>query len=176
MKSKTMTAMWRCLFSAHCHRNRLLQICSQWHCGGTSAGSFMLFLRLQVILRPWRPSELFQLSLVFTSGHHWYHTTCQKFTKDILRWVTLSQGSSHMPCRFISDISIPNIMEHLSLEEPPEGGEQRIFQDIDAIQVSPHRPGSCAPESVVIHRSWKNGGWKTTCFLSGEGNCSGANC
>lgn len=26
--------------SAHCHWNRLLQICSQWHCGGTSAGSF----------------------------------------------------------------------------------------------------------------------------------------
>ena len=76
-----------------------------------------------------------------------------------------------MPCRFISDISIPNIMEHLSLEEPPEGGEQRIFQDIDTIQVSPHRPGElddgtrelcrCAPESLSYIAPEKMGGWKT---------------
>ena len=91
--SKTMTAMWRCLFFGSLSPKPLaanmFAVTLWWNIS-------RLFLRLQVILRPWGPSELFQLSLVFTSGHHWYHTTCQKFTKDILPWVTLSQAPSHM--------------------------------------------------------------------------------
>ena len=84
----------------------------------------------------------------------------------------------------ISDISIPNEMEHHSLEEPPLEANNEFFRT--SIQSRSHLivqvnsmmepESSCAPESVVIHRPWKNGWLEDDPFLWGENNCSGANC